>query len=320
LTTVNIPLLTKLIGKPFGGDSPFRADVYYVSRKVFTDMKWGTREPVVFRDTELGMVRLRSFGNFTMRVNDPQLFINTMVGSMGQMGSDQIESFLKQAIVARLNDVLGENVKTILDLPRLYDELAAALKVRVHDDFAKYGVEVPDFFINSITPPEEVQKLIDERAGMGAVGDMNRYMRFKTARGIEAAASQEGGGGGVGQGMGLGLGAGFGMMMPGMVRDAMTGAPAPAAGAQAAAPVAAGPPCGSCHTPMPPGARFCPNCGTPAPAAAACSNCKAELPAGAKFCAQCGTAVKAAPTTCSNCKAELAAGAKFCASCGTKVG
>ena len=100
------------LGTSAGGTSVFRADVYYVSRKVFTDMKWGTREPVVFRDTELGMVRLRSFGNFTMRIKDAQLFINTMVGSMGQMGSDQIESFLKQAIVARL---AGTGIETTWD-------------------------------------------------------------------------------------------------------------------------------------------------------------------------------------------------------------
>jgi membrane protease subunit (stomatin/prohibitin family) len=312
LTTANIPILAKVLSLPFGGKSPFRADVYYVSRKVFTRMKWGTREPVVFRDSELGMVRLRSFGIFTMRVQDPHLFVNTMVGSMGQMSSDEIEGFLKEAIVARLNDVLGENVKTILDLPRLYDELGAALKVRVHDDFAKYGVEVPDFFINSITPPEEVQKLIDERAGMGAVGDMNRYMRYKTARGIEAAASQEGGAGG--QGMGLGMGAGFGMMMPGMIRDAMGG------GGGGAAPVTtpAGPPCTGCKVPMPAGARFCPQCGAAAPVAAACASCKAELPPGARFCPQCGTAA-AAKLTCSSCKAELEAGAKFCPNCGTKA-
>ena len=112
LTTGNIPLLTRLIGLPFGGTSPFRADVYYVAKKVFTGMKWGTREPVVFRDAELSMVRLRANGNFAVRVTDPQLFVNQIVGSQGRYTTDAIEGYLRDVIVARLNDVLGTTLKT----------------------------------------------------------------------------------------------------------------------------------------------------------------------------------------------------------------
>ena len=322
LTTGNIPLLTKLLSLPFGGKSPFRADVVYVNRKVFTNMKWGTKEPVVFRDSELDMVRLRAFGNFTMRVADPGLFVNTIVGSQGRMDAGSVESYLKDVIVSRLNDVLGEVMKTILDLARNYDEIAAALKTRVGDDFAKYGIEMTDFFINAITPPEEVQKMMDERAGMGALGNMQRYMQFKTAKAVEAAAANPGG---AGEGMGLGMGAGFGMMMPGMIRDAMTGG----AGAGAApgavgistpvAPVAPPTPCPSCKAPVPSGAKFCPGCGAKAAAPGACGSCGQTLIAGAKFCPHCGTGVASA-ASCPSCKAEVAPGTKFCASCGTKVG
>jgi membrane protease subunit (stomatin/prohibitin family) len=125
--------------------------------------------------------------------------------------------------VARLNDLLGETLKTILDLPRYYDELSGALKGRVADDFGKYGVELVDFLIGAITPPEEVQKMIDERAGMGAIGDMNRYMAFKAARAVEAAATNPGETGSI---AGLGLGAGIGMMMPQMIAQAMGAAQA----------------------------------------------------------------------------------------------
>ena len=241
LTTMNIPLLGKLIGLPFGGASPFQAQVYFISRQTFTDMKWGTKEPITFRDAELTMVRLRAFGRFSMRVADPGIFLMQLVGTRGAYTTGSIEDFLRDICVARLNDLLGESLKTILDLPRYYDELAGALKGRVADDFGKYGVELVDFLIGAITPPEEVQKMIDERASMGAIGDMNRYMAFKAARAVEAAATNPGE---TGSTAGLGLGAGIGMMMPQMIAQAMgsaaagaarpagPGAPAPAGGAR----------------------------------------------------------------------------------------
>jgi membrane protease subunit (stomatin/prohibitin family) len=218
LTTVNLPLLVKLLGLPFDGTSPFQAQVYFVSRQTFTELKWGTREPIVFRDSELSMVRLRSFGRFSMRVVDPGIFIQQLVGTRGVFTTDAIEEFLRAICVARLTDLLGETLKTVLDLPRYYDELAGALKGRVADDFGKYGVELVDFLIGAITPPEEVQRMIDERAGMGAVGDMQRYMAFKTARAVESAAENPGETGGA---AGLGLGAGVGMMMPQMMAGAI---------------------------------------------------------------------------------------------------
>ena len=234
LTTLNVPLLGKLIGAPFGGRSPFQAQVYFTSRQTFTDLKWGTKEPIVFRDTELSMVRLRAFGRFSMRVADPGIFIQQLVGTRGKYSTDAIEDFQRDICVARLNDLLGETLKTILDLPRYYDELSGGLKGRVADDFAKYGMELVDFLIGAITPPEDVQKMIDERAGMGAIGDMQKYMAFKAARGIEAAATNPGEGGGAAS---LGLGAGIGMMMPHMIAGAMAGGAqggvVPAAGAAA---------------------------------------------------------------------------------------
>jgi membrane protease subunit (stomatin/prohibitin family) len=206
-------------------------------------MKWGTKEPIVFRDAELTMVRLRAFGRFSMRVADPGIFLQQLVGTRGAFGIDCIEDFLRDICVARLNDLLGETLKTVLDLPRYYDELAGALKGRVADDFGKYGAELVDFLIGAITPPEEVQKMIDERASMGAIGDMQRYMAFKAARAVEAAATNPGE---TGSTAGLGLGAGIGMMMPQMMAGAMAaaqGAAKPAAAASTtagAAPVAGG--------------------------------------------------------------------------------
>jgi membrane protease subunit (stomatin/prohibitin family) len=278
LATQNVPILTSILSIPFGGTSPFQAAVVFVSTKTFLDLKWGTKEPVVFRDRELAMVRLRAFGKYAVRIVNAQQFVNTVVGTMGAYNTDGVESYFRDVIVARLTDVLGESLTTIFDLPKLYDELAMGLKARVADDFAKYGIELADLYLGAITPPEEVQKLIDERSGMGAIGDMNAYMKFKTARAIGDAAAQPGGtNGALGAGLGVGMGAGLGAMLPGMMRDAMQGggggavpappAPAqapPAAAADAGGAAAAGTPafCFNCGAKLAPGSRFCPSCGT----------------------------------------------------------
>jgi membrane protease subunit (stomatin/prohibitin family) len=307
LTTANVPLLTRLLGLPFGGSSPFRADVYFVARKAFADLKWGTKEPVIFRDAELAMVRLRAFGVYAIRVKEPQLFVNNLVGSQGRYTTAEIEGYLRDLIVARLNDVLGETLKSIFDLPRHYDELAEALKARVGGDFRKYGLELSDFFINAVTPPEEVAKLIDERTGMAAVGDMGQYVRFKAARAMgDAAVSGAGGeaGGAAAAGIGLGVGAGLGMAIPGMMRDAFAAGAPPSAGAGPQPPEPSPPPrpaagpaagaAGSCHAcggAVPAGARFCPACGASQSTGVICRACGVVSPVGARFCVSCGKPV-----------------------------
>src|SRR6185369_6066051 len=285
LATQNVPILTTILSIPFGGTSPFQAAVVYVSTKTFLDLKWGTKEPVVFRDRELTMVRLRAFGKYAVRIVNAQQFVNTIVGTMGAYTTDGVENYFRDVIVARLTDVLGENLTTIFDLPKVYDELAMGLKARVADDFTKYGIELADLFLGAITPPEEVQKLIDERSGMGAIGDMNAYMKFKTARAIGDAAAQPGGtNGALGAGLGVGMGAGLGAMLPGMMRDAMQAGAAPAAAAPAAAPAAQPAPSAPAAAPDAGGAAAA---GTPA----FCYNCGTKLPPGSRFCPSCGTKV-----------------------------
>jgi membrane protease subunit (stomatin/prohibitin family) len=313
LSTLNLPILTKILSLPFGSKSPFKAEVYFVSNRVFTNLKWGTREPVIFRDTEFKMVRLRAFGVYSIRINDPSLFVNTIVGAQRRFSTSDIEGYLREMVVSKMFDVLGETLKTLLDLPRYYDELGVALKTRVKEDFGKYGLEVVDFYINSITPPDEVQKVIDERSGMAAMGDMNEYMRFKAAKAMGDAAKQEGGG--AGQGMGLGMGAGLGMMLPGMVSQAMQ------AGQQnqnqEGKPVVTGPICAKCKTQLPPGAQFCTTCGARIANWLVCPKCTAQVPPDAKFCNACGAPMS---QDCSKCGTTLQPGSKFCPQCGQAVG
>ncbi len=312
LTTMNVPLLTKLLSLPFGGKSPFQASVMFVARHTFQDLKWGTKEPIPFRDTELRMVRLRAFGKYSLRVVDPQLFVGSVVGTRGIVSTEAIGSFLRDIIVARLNDLLGENLKTVFDLPAYYDELASGVKARVAEEFSKQGLELVDLIISAITPPEEVQKMIDERSSMGAIGDMSAYMQFKAAQSMQDAAKQPGGA--AGQGMGLGMGLGYGQMMAG----ALSGQGAQQQGGAAQAQTV---PCPKCGTQNAVGTKFCANCGAPqqAPQAATaeCPACHGQVQAGSKFCNNCGQSL--VPQPCKNCQTPVPSGSKFCANCGTSV-
>ncbi|HEX3559962.1 MAG TPA: SPFH domain-containing protein [Pyrinomonadaceae bacterium] len=321
LTTMNVPILARLLSIPFGGTSPFQAGVVFVARHTFQDMKWGTKEPIPFRDSELYMVRLRAFGKYAFRVADPALFVGSVVGTRGLVTTQSLGDYLRDIIVSRLNDLLGENLKTVFDLPAYYDELAAGVKARVAEDFSKQGLELVDMLISAITPPEEVQKKIDERASMSALGDMDKYMRFKAAEAMPDAAKQPGGA--AGTGMGLGMGFGFGQMMANSIGgQGQQGGQQQGGGQQGQQGGAAAQmtPCPKCGTANPVGAKFCQNCGAntqPQQQAATvtCPNCQAQVQAGVKFCNNCGQSLE--PKACKNCNTPIPAGAKFCGNCGT---
>lgn len=296
LSTANIPLLADVIGLAFGSKSPFRAEVYYVNVREFTDLKWGTVQPVVYRDQEFGMIRIRAFGTYSMRVNDPQLFVNQVVGTRGNYLVSDIEDFLRSIVLSEFNDMLAETMTSILDLQSLNQEIAAAARHALTDDFNRLGLELLTFQIMAITPPEEVQQRIDERSGMAALGNMDTYMQFRTAQAIGNVGEGEGAGGGgnLTEGAGLGAGLGMGMALGEAMRQSMTRPQATqqSAGGQQVAAAAGG---------------FCSECGT-------------ALPAGAKFCSNCGARVQSAPAACTECGTEIPSGAKFCPECGTPVG
>lgn len=299
LSTSNIPLLHELVNLPFGGETPFPCEVYFVGLQSFIDQKWGTREPIAFRDRELAMVRLRAFGRYAIRIRDPRQFVTEVVGTRGVYSTDGLADYFRDAIVARLTDVLGETMESVFDLPRIFDELAIAARARVEGDFARYGIELTDFFIASITPPEEVQRVIDERSGMGAVGNVDAYLRFKAAQAVEKASENPGG---ASSGMTMGMGAGFGMMIPGMLQ-------------QSTPPVASAT-CGKCMAPLTAGSRFCSACGQPqgVESAPPCPKCGQAGRLGARFCQACGEPLQV--RKCARCRADIPADARFCPECG----
>jgi excisionase family DNA binding protein len=221
ITTANIPLLTRLVGAVFSGQTPFKAEVYFVNMRDFLDMRWGTPEPIAMRDKDLGLARLRAFGSYSMAITDPQMFVSKIVGTQGMFQTNQIQDYLRGIIVSRLTDLLGTTKAGLFDLPGLFDEMSAAIRVQVAEDFAALGIVLKQMFIQSINTTEETQKAIDERAAMGAIGDMQRYLQFKAARAMGDAAQGGEAGSTTGAGVGLGAGLGMGAGMAGMISQAM---------------------------------------------------------------------------------------------------
>ena len=306
LKTANLPLLTKILSLPWRGDSPLRAEMYMVNLKYFPDLKWGTQNPVAFRDKELGLIRIRANGMYTMQVVQPVLFINSLVGTMGKMDTDGISGYLKMVIVSRFNDYLGQTLDSIFDLPGKFDQLSDELLTRCSEDFANFGLRLSHLFITSITPPDEVQSAIDDRSRMGLIQDMDKLLQMKTAMAMEKAAATQGE-------AGAGLGLGLGMMLPGIFAMRQGGG----VNATAVATVA----CPDCKNTIPGDSRFCPLCGHQLLRLLRCSNCGKNLTPQAKFCSQCGqsTNENKAAKICPHCRMENLQSAIFCNDCGMKL-
>jgi len=308
LKTGNIPVLTKVLSTPWGMTSPLRAEVYMVNMKVFPNLKWGTMDPVAFKDSELGLIRLRAHGVFNIRIVQPLLFINTLAGTMGVYSQDQIEEYLKRVIVSRFNDHLGENLDSLLNLAGRYDELAKGLKERLQADFSRLGLGLSELYITSITPPPDVQQAIDDKGRINVIQDLDKLVKMKAAMAIEKASISSGE-------AGAGLGLGLGFMMPGM----LAGAFRPGNGSVPPAPREIK--CPDCGNSIPAESRFCPLCGHQQLVFNQCIGCGKNLPPNARFCPKCGHPVdeKPKPAVCSRCGMENIPGASFCNQCGEKL-
>lgn len=280
----NTPILTKLGAWKYGFNSPFKAEVYFVNTKQFTDLKWGTPNPVMMRDADFGMVRLRAFGIYSIRVVDPRAFIKEIAGTNAQFVTEDIEGQLKRTLISGFSDALGESKIAALDLASNYDELSRFTRTKLNDEFKSFGLELTKFVVENISLPAEVEAAMDRRTSMGVIGDVGRYTQFQAADALRDAANNPSGGAGTGAGLGAGFAVGNAMA------NAMTSAMNQQKG------------------------------DTGDTKRVNCLKCGAPNVAGAKFCNECGARMEALPqtTTCVKCGAQLQPSAKFCTECGAK--
>lgn len=282
LTTQNMPIMTALKAWKFGFNSPFKSDVYFISTKQFLDRKWGTSNPVMMRDSEFGMIRVRAFGIFAFRVTNPETFLKEVFGTNGMFTVEDVEGQIKRTLVSGLSDAIAESKIPALDLAANYEELSQYALKALSPKVEALGLSLTSFIIENISLPEEVEKSIDKRTSMGVVGDLNKYSQYQAAEAMREAANNNSGGM-AGMGVGMGAGAAMGQMFAQSMNAGKTQGEA--------TPQAATTSCVSCGKAIPVGSRFCPECGAPQNVARKCTNCGAELKPGDNFCPECGQKV-----------------------------
>ena len=262
LITRNLPVLTDLMNWDKDFESPFKSDVYFFSTRQQIDQKWGTATPITIRDKEFGAVRLRAFGNFTYTVADPRVFFNQVAGTRDTYYASDLEGQLRTAIVAGMTNTFANSDVSFLDMAANQAALGAKIASELEPTFTGLGLELSQFVVESVSLPEELQKVIDGRIGVGMAGDLGKYTQLQAAQSLGVAAANAGGA----AGMGVGLGAGV------VMAQAVMGAARPqsdAAGTAAAtSPVAPAPGegtkfCIECGKPIAERARFCSECGKP---------------------------------------------------------
>ena len=208
LDTNNMPVLTTIQSWPHGFNSPFKAEVYYFNMRQFTDLKWGTKNPVMLRDKEFGPVRLRAFGTYVVSVDDPETMLKEVVGTDGRFTTDEITAQLRNHIVSWFATALGESGIPILDLAANYDDLSDYVTNRIAPEFSAYGLKLKKLLVENISLPSEVEQALDKRTSMGMIGNLRDYATFQAAEAMKAAAENPAGGGAA---AGMGMGMGFGM-------------------------------------------------------------------------------------------------------------
>ncbi len=269
LKTANIPLLRGIIKAPFGGDTPFAAEVYYVNKAVNLDVKWGTNNPIPVLDPKFNVfLPVRAFGQFGIQIADSRAFVTQLSATNPSFTSDQLSNYFRGVLLTKAKDYIAETIIkqkiNLLEISAHLEDMSSGIQAKLEGEFAKYGVKLVNFYLNSVDVPEDddtvvrLKKMLADKAELDILGD--KYQQKRTLDVMEKAAGNEGGGAGAGMGMGMGLGAGLGMgqMMGNAMGQMNQGGQAGAAASAGAA-----------------GAKFCSQCGKP-------------LAGGAKFCAECG--------------------------------
>ena len=255
LSTQNMPIMTALQSWKYGFNSPFKAEVYFINTHQFLDQKWGTSNPVMMRDAEFGMIRLRAFGIYSFRVADPVAFLKEVFGTNAYMTVEGVSGQIKRTLVSGLSDAIAQSKIPALDLAANYDELSQYALQSLAPRISNLGLKLESFVIENISLPDEVEKAMDRRTSMGVVGDLNQYTQFQAAEAMREAANNPGGMAGLGATMGVGA------MMAQTMQGAFNAGQQPAPAQQQAAPAGETKFCAECGSKIPRTAKFCPECG-----------------------------------------------------------
>jgi len=247
--------MTALQSWKYGFNSPFKAEVYFINTHQFLDQKWGTSNPVMMRDAEFGMIRLRAFGIYSFRVADPVAFLKEVFGTNAYMTVEGVSGQIKRTLVSGLSDAIAQSKIPALDLAANYDELSQYALQSLAPRISNLGLKLESFVIENISLPDEVEKAMDRRTSMGVVGDLNQYTQFQAAEAMREAANNPGGMAGLGATMGVGA------MMAQTMQGAFNAGQQPAPAQQQAAPAGETKFCAECGSKIPRNAKFCPECG-----------------------------------------------------------
>lgn len=274
LDTNNIPILTKLMSWKYGFESPFKSDIYFVNTKQFTNQKWGTINPIIIRDKDYGVVRIRAFGTYSFKVEDPYVFLQELSGTNSSFKTDDITDWLRSLVVTRITDVIGESKIPILDMAGNQVELGQYVAQALTESFKGIGLVISGFNFENFSLPEAIEKALDEAASLGIMGkNINIYTQKAAADAMVEAAKNPGGAGSMmGAGIGMGLGMNMGKAMGEFGQNAMN----PSATIK----------CPGCRSEIPASSKFCPECGKKI--ITKCPKCGQEFEPGTKFCPECG--------------------------------
>lgn len=279
LATENIPILTKLASLPTGFNSTIKAEVYFINTKQMTGIKWGTQNPIMMRDNDFGNVRIRAYGVYSYKVNDPKKFMEEMFGTNELYTASDVGEHMKSVVLQGFSDTLGEGKISALDLAANYKEISKQVVEANKEEFDKFGLKLCSLVIENISLPEEVEKALDERTKVGVLEDkVGTYTQIQAAQAMRDAANNQSGGNMAGLGVGLGAGAGLGGLFASALNSAKDEKPQKKTGKE----------CPNCHAQMRANAKFCPECGEKMETTKHCTNCGAEVKSNAKFCPECG--------------------------------
>ncbi len=279
LSTSNLPFLTAMLSLPYGFKSPFTSDIYFISTKQFTNQKWGTANPIAMRDKEFGTIRIRGYGSYSFRVDEPSTFLKELFGTNSSFSTEDISNYLRSLIITVVSDTIASSKISAIDLAANLEEFSDAVLVKGGEKLKELGLRLVNFNVENISFPEEIEKAIDTRASMGVLSDqMDTFMKYQTANALRDAASNQGGGIST-AGVQLGAGVALSSAISEQIKASKNG--------------------------------------TDGKEKITCPKCKSQIKANSKFCPECGT--KISVSFCKECGAKATPGAKFCSECGAKL-